>query len=203
MNLYFIRRSCEAGENKQLHKELLRESIDRVLKNVFLKLGINYDKNELSYNSHGKPYLKNYPDVFFNISHCHELAVCAVGSFELGVDTENIRAYSSKAVKRAFSDREIEILEKSKNKDETFFRIWTLKESFVKAIGIGISYPLKSCEFLVNEFGFTVYGCDGYSFLQIILNDCFVCSLCIKDTKALKNILYRLSSEEEFFSLCL
>lgn len=203
MNLYFVRRFCEANESKLLHKKRLRESINNVLKNAFLKLNINYNKNELSYNSYGKPYLKSYPEVFFNISHCHELAVCAVGNHELGIDAENIRAYSPRVMKRTFSDREIEILEKCPKRDEAFFRIWTLKESFVKAIGIGISYPLKSCEFLIDESGFRVCGCDGYSFLQIILNDCFICSLCIKDTKALKNTLYRINSKEELFSLYL
>lgn len=201
MNIYFIRRSCEADEDKRLHKKQLREYVDNVLKNSLLKLNIDYNKNELSYNSHGKPYLKNNPEVFFNISHCHELAVCAVGSPELGIDAENIRAYSPRVVKRVFSDREIEIFEKSENKDEAFFRIWTLKESFVKAIGTGISYPLKSCEFLIDKTGFKAFGCEGYSFLQIILNERFICSLCVKNANLLKNTLYKISREEEFFSL--
>ena len=61
-----------------------------------------------------------------------------------------------------------------------FFRIWTLKESFVKALGIGISYPLKSAEFLINDDIIMSVGCDGYSFTQIIVNQKFVCSLCLK-----------------------
>ena len=83
-------------------------------------------------------------------------------------------------IRRAFSEKEKYILENSADSDQMFFRIWTLKESFVKALGIGISYPLKSAEFLINDDIIMSVGCDGYSFTQIIVNQKFVCSLCLK-----------------------
>ena len=199
--IYFVRRSFDADKNKLAHKKQLKKSVEAVLKTALAEFNADYCEAELGYNSYGKPYLKNYSDVYFNISHCCELAVCAVGKSEIGIDAENIREYRPNVVKRAFSEREQEILEKSEDKNRDFFRIWTLKESFVKAIGIGVSYPLKSCEFLVDKSGFTAIGCDGYSFSQIILNNKFICSLCVKSLTAQENKLYSISREEEFFRL--
>lgn len=185
--IYFVRRSFEADENKLNHKKQLKAEINNILKSKFNLMNIDYSDNNFSYNDYGKPYLKSNPDIFFNISHCHEMAVCTICNSEVGIDVENIRTYHPRVVKRVFSAKETAILENSANKDEMFFRIWTLKESFVKAIGIGISYPMKSCEFLINENSFDVNGCDGYSFSQIILNNKFVCSLCVKSNDSLYN----------------
>lgn len=178
--IYFIRRSFEADNNKFIHKKELKSSINGWLKSALLPLGVNYCEEELRYNRYGKPYLKNYENIFFNLSHCHELAVCAIESCEVGIDAENIRKWHPNVCKRVFSDRETELLMHSENKNEFFFRLWTLKESFVKAIGVGISYPMKKCEFIIDSNSIKAYGCDGYSFSQIILNDKYVCSVCLK-----------------------
>lgn len=200
--IYFVRRSFEADKNKLVHKKQLKSEINEFLKDAFTSMNIDYSENSLSYNRYGKPYLKNNCDVFFNISHCHEMAVCTICDSEVGIDVENIRSYHPRVAKRVFSDKENEILESSDNKDEDFFRIWTLKESFVKAIGIGISYPMKTCEFLLNDDTFTVNGCDGYSFSQIILNDEFICSLCVKTADEFcEHKFFRISRNENSFSL--
>ncbi len=197
--IYFVRRSFEADKNKLDHKKKLKQSVEVLLKKALAEYNVDYCEAELSYNSYGKPYLRNHSDVHFNISHCHELAVCAIGNDELGIDAENIREYSPRVVKRVFSEREKKILENAENKEEMFFRIWTLKESFVKALGIGISYPMKSCEFLIDDNGFTASGCDGYLFSQIILNNKFICSLCYKKLAVQENKLYRISNQDEVF----
>ena len=195
--IYFVRRSFEADKNKLIHKKQLKAEINNILKSKFNLMNIDYSDNNFSYNDYGKPYLKSNSDIFFNISHCHEMAVCTICNTEVGIDVENIRTYHPRVVKRVFSDKEAEILENSANKDEMFFRIWTLKESFVKAIGIGISYPMKTCEFLINDSRFDVNGCDSYSFSQVILNNEFVCSLCVKSTDNSNNNKFsRISTNE-------
>ncbi len=199
--IYFIRHSFKSDENKIIHKKQLKNKVNIILKNIFSEYGINYCEEELVFNSHGKPYLKNHSDMFFNISHCHELAVCTVGNTELGIDVENIRKYSPRVVNKVFSESEKNFLEKTENKNEAFFRIWTLKESFVKALGIGISYPMKTCEFLFNGNEIISNGCNGYSFSQIILNDNFICSLCKKSATEQKNQFYKISNDEALFCL--
>ncbi len=197
--IYLVRRSFEADNDKLTHKKELKLAINGQIRDALLPLGIDFEKEELRFNRYGKPYLKNYENIFFNISHCKELAACIVADSEVGIDAENIRPYSLRVAKRVFSDREMELFNNSEKKDETFFRIWTLKESFVKAIGIGISYPMKTCEFVVSEDNVKAYGCDGYSFSQFTLNDEFVCSVCIK--KNMNNSFYRVYESKSVFSM--
>lgn len=197
--IYFVRRSYELDNDKNLHKKRLKNAVNDFLKEQMSFLNISYCTENMSYNDYGKPYIKNHSDIFFNISHCHELAVCAIEKSEVGIDAENIRPWLPRVAKRVCSERENSILEKAENKNEAFFRLWTLKESFVKAIGIGISYPMKTCEFLIDENEFTSIGCDGYSFTQIILNDKFICSLCLKTEKKQKNNFFRINKTEDNF----
>ena len=197
--IYFIRRSFESDNDKAIHKKELKSSVNGWLKSTFLPLGVNYCEEELCYNRYGKPYLKNCEDLFFNLSHCHELAVCIIENCEVGIDAENIRQWHPRVARRVFSDREMKLLNDSENKNEIFFRIWTLKESFVKALGIGISYPMKSCEFILHNSNIKAYGCDGYSFSQIMLNDKFICSVCTKRNH--KNSFYRVWEDKMSFQL--
>lgn len=48
--------------------------------------GIDIAKQNFTYTGHGKPYLLNYPDVHFNISHSGEYVACAVADSPVGVD---------------------------------------------------------------------------------------------------------------------
>lgn len=198
--IYFVRRSFDADKTKINHKKQLKKDVTDVLRDLMKPLGAEYCEQQLGFNDYGKPYLKNHSDIFFNISHCHQLAVCTVAKSEVGIDAEDIRSWHPRVVKRVFTEKESEFLNQSSNKNEAFFRIWTLKESFVKAIGIGISYPMKTCEFLFEGDEITVNGCDGYSFSQVILNGEFVCSLCLKTTEEHRNKLYRISRNENFFA---
>jgi len=131
-------------------------------------------------NSHGKPFLQDYPDIHFNLSHADGITACYVGRYEAGIDAEKIRPYRDGVLKRAFSDAERLLIEKTSDKDLMFFRLWTLKESFVKALGIGVSYPLKTA-----EFGFDgeriVTDIKGYRFRQYIIAGRYVVSLCRKE----------------------
>ena len=53
--------------------------------------GMELNRDRLSYGQHGKPYLRNHPEIHFNISHCEGLAVCVFSDTETGVDVERIR----------------------------------------------------------------------------------------------------------------
>jgi 4'-phosphopantetheinyl transferase len=99
------------------------------------------------YGDHGKPALAPYGDLHFNLSHSHDLALCAVTrGREVGVDVERIRELDDlEGIATAtFSQRERETLAQLAGPERLagFFNAWTRKEAFVKALGEGLSHPL-------------------------------------------------------------
>ena len=96
------------------------------------------------YNGHGKPSIAGHPEIFFNLSHCKEAAVCVVSNQPVGVDVESIREYKEGLVHYSMNDEEIRKIEASEHPDRTFIRLWTMKEASLKLIGTGISNDLKT-----------------------------------------------------------
>ncbi|GLS90156.1 4'-phosphopantetheinyl transferase [Psychromonas marina] len=99
----------------------------------------------------GKPEITNAPlPLRFNLSHNDELIICAVClNKDIGCDIENLsRKISVNAIAdRFFSSDEAQRVKAS---PKQFFEYWTLKESFVKATGLGISQGLETFSFAVN-----------------------------------------------------
>jgi 4'-phosphopantetheinyl transferase len=100
---------------------------------------------------HGRPELSGPPQVKslrFNLTHTRGLAACAVANGRaVGVDAEDLlRKVDRVPVSaRVFSDAEIHGIEKLSGTDATerFYLHWTLKEAYVKALGLGFSLPLR------------------------------------------------------------
>lgn len=132
---------------------------------------------EIQTGAHGKPFFPAYPELHFNLSHCQRLAVCGLDSHPLGIDAEPIRALRPGVLRRAFSPEERTLVEAAAYPDEAFFRLWTKKESLVKALGIGISYPLHTVCFpnLRPESG---CGIAPWHFFQYVLQDHWILSCC-------------------------
>jgi 4'-phosphopantetheinyl transferase len=103
---------------------------------------------QFSYTQYGKPYLANTP-LYFNVSHAGQWAVYAISLQEkTGIDIEHISIDREIAgiAERFFSDYENEKLQQiaADKKIAAFFQIWTCKEAFIKAVGQGLSFPLKN-----------------------------------------------------------
>lgn len=95
----------------------------------------------------GKPFLTG-SDLYFNLSHSGNYAACVVSDMPLGVDAELEKPLHELLVKRLFSERETALLALSEEKNSVFTQIWTEKESFCKAAGMGISSELKQIDTL-------------------------------------------------------
>ncbi|MBQ8724632.1 MAG: 4'-phosphopantetheinyl transferase superfamily protein [Oscillospiraceae bacterium] len=131
----------------------------------------------LGKNSHGKPFLSSHPDIYINLSHCCGLAVCGAGCAPLGIDCEPVGKMRSGAARRVCAPIETVQLQNSDNQDLLFTRIWTLKESFVKAVGRGISYPMKNAVFSLED-NHILTNVTGAGFCQYIIDGRFVISAC-------------------------
>lgn len=108
--------------------------------------GMHAEDLKFEYNSYGKPSVANNGGPPFNLSHSHDLALCAVArSGELGVDVEKCRGidYLDMA-RRFFSPNETNnLLALSDDQSRLgFFACWTRKEAYIKAKGLGLSLPL-------------------------------------------------------------
>ncbi|MBO5227240.1 MAG: 4'-phosphopantetheinyl transferase superfamily protein [Ruminococcus sp.] len=134
----------------------------------------------LAKNSHGKPFLSSHPHIHINLSHCKGLALCAAGNAPLGIDCEPVSKMRIGAARRVCAPQETEQLQNSDNPDLLFARIWTLKESFVKAVGRGISYPMKNAVFSFNN-GHIITNVTGAHFCQYIIAEKYVISGCFAE----------------------
>ena len=127
----------------------------------------------VTYNPYGKPYLVDYPEIFFNLSHSGNWIVCAISDREIGVDVEQIRdiGYMPAIVEKMFSPSErmqVMDLEGFAGLD-MFFSVWTLKESFVKYLGRGFSLPFHtfSISKSAGEYQVTVARKDNDCMFQL------------------------------------
>lgn len=107
---------------------------------------------EFEYGEHGKPELRDAPDLSFNLSHSHGQGLLAIaratpgyGPPRLGADIEYQkpgRSFSDIA-ERFFSAQEYASLGGAGDDQipELFYRAWTLKEAYLKAWGTGLTFP--------------------------------------------------------------
>ena len=96
------------------------------------------------YNEHGKPSIVGHPEIFFNLSHCKEAAVCVINDQPIGVDVESIREYRDGLVRYTMNEEEIRQIESADDPARAFIRLWTMKEATMKLIGTGISNDMKT-----------------------------------------------------------
>lgn len=92
---------------------------------------------------YGKPEVEGLE---FNLSHSDNLVVCAVSNEPIGCDVEKIRKASLGVVERYFSKCEQIYLSQFSGREynKNFFKLWTMKESYVKMTGEGLRVPFKS-----------------------------------------------------------
>jgi 4'-phosphopantetheinyl transferase len=122
-------------------------------------LGIDPRACEFTTNEHGRPALNTAAHssagaapLHFNLSHTRDLVVLAVTrGRDIGVDVERLRGARRTVdlAARFFADFESERVASASEpeRDDLFHQIWTLKESYIKARGLGLAIPL-------GKFGF-------------------------------------------------
>lgn len=165
----------EAFKRREQHK-IAYALLGEVLKKRFGITDFTIAKNEK-----GKPFILEFSDVCFNISHCDGLAVCGISDKEIGVDAELIRNYNSKAMKRIFSAEERSAIAVSENPDTDFFRIWTLKESLCKFTGDGIFSGMSEYSFDLSQGEPICKKAADKIFTQKIIEKKWVVSVCAND----------------------
>lgn len=120
-----------------------------------------YVEINLAYNKFGKPYMKNMSDFLYNLSHSGDWVVIAYGNTNIGVDIEKIQIGNERIADKVFTKEEksfinsVTGIEKSKR----FTQIWTLKESYIKYLGTGLSTRMDS--FSINVIDSVINNHNG------------------------------------------
>ncbi len=135
-----------------LQRSLLGESMCRSV--LAQKLGQAPQKIDIIKSEKGKPYLVNNRKTHFNLSHSGNWVVMAIHEGEVGIDVEKLRPIDYRIAQRFFSKEEFTMLDAltGKAKKRYFFTLWTIKESYLKYLGKGLTKALSS---------FTVVEHDG------------------------------------------
>ena len=136
-------------KNLLLHKRYV-EVHGRLRNQLARTLNQPPEKIRIKKAEHGKPYLADYPELTFNLSHSADRLMIAFGwNCQLGVDMEfcKQRMNLTGLVKKCLAEEEAaywtQLPEDVKNLE--FHRFWTRKEAFVKATGHGIALGLNQC----------------------------------------------------------
>lgn len=129
--------------NRCLIGELLARYI------ICRKYNLSFEVVEFYEDSFGKPKVTNYKDIHFNISHSGSWVVCAIDDMPIGIDVELIKPIDIGVAKRFYSREEYLklMMLNEEERMEYFYKLWTLKESYIKAIGHGLLKDISSCSF--------------------------------------------------------
>ncbi len=160
---------------------------DLIVRRFYAKeLNINPFILEFEYNEHEKPSLKNFPKAHFNISHSGDFVVVAFSDCSVGIDIEKNKGNRLAVAKRFFAKEELNDLftyPEGVKQIEYFYQLWTLKESYMKAIGKGISMSLSSFSFqkIYSNYRLRYSSEDiGYQFTTYKIHPEYACNLCSK-----------------------
>lgn len=158
---------------------------------------INPKKWFFKTNKYNKPYVANAGldrPIYFNLSHSKNLIVLVVSRIEeIGVDVEHLRRGGSifELAGSVFNDIEMQQMNEllGSKKRIRYFDLWTLKEAFLKAKGVGLHQPLSTFSYIFDEddeFHLNLYDEDdefpeNWGFWRIYSSKEHAISLAIKE----------------------
>lgn len=141
-----------------LNGKCLSLGVESLLMRACLDFGIDYSAAEITVSERSKPGFKDIP-VYFSLSHSGNRAMCVMSDLPAGCDVEKINGVNPSIAERFFSAEENAALRSCvsvREREELFFTLWTLKESFMKCTGLGFSLPLNAFSVSVTPEGISV-----------------------------------------------
>ena len=186
------------------YRSLLGEVLIR--STLALDMSVNHHELKFDYNPYGKPLLHNNPDLTFNISHSGNWVAMILdhGGHAVGVDVEKTVPLNLAFAANLFAPQENQILA-SKTGDEQleyFYQLWTLKESYMKAVGKGLSIPLTSFTMNRREDTGVWYSpeASGFHFKSFRMDDEHMLSVC-SNGNYLPDVIQQVSINQLYNSL--
>lgn len=133
--------------------------IGRYLIKKFLSIKKNISPQQIliEEDAYGRPFIvkPRLEKIDFNLSHSGNFIILGVSSKAIGVDIEKKNSSDIERLSETcFTKKEIKYIfceNNNPNRVNRFYKLWTLKEAYLKAIGVGLSYPLKNFYFTINR----------------------------------------------------
>lgn len=129
--------------------------------------------------THGRPTVVGEPALSFSLSHSGRRAIVALvaGDVRVGVDVEEIKARRRivALARKVLGDDEHRAwlaIDDPSERLHAFLRAWTAKEAYLKALGIGITTPLRDVPRVVG----------GWSTCPLAVGDAYIGALAIDAT---------------------
>lgn len=141
------------GGNYNTLEEQRKASLELITYGLDSEFHIKEVNLQLDYSPMGKPSLREYKDIQISLAHCLHGVTAILSRERVGIDIEKVRSYNIYAARKILDEVELKRVEASADSSKEFFRYWTLKESYIKAIGVGFSYPMKTIQFMIEEDG--------------------------------------------------
>ncbi|GAA0406791.1 4'-phosphopantetheinyl transferase family protein [Paenibacillus motobuensis] len=132
------------ARREDAYRSLIADILSRWL--ICDYLSIANEKLQIMQNAYGKPILQSNEGLHFNHSHSGQWIVSAISDAPVGIDIEQMSNIDLGIADRFFSEQEVMDLREIpvEVRSDYFFELWTIKESYIKAEGRGLSLPLSS-----------------------------------------------------------
>ena len=156
-----------------------------LLRQALSEAGLEYSALTFCKGEYGKPYIKNHPELHYNLSHSENRVICALSDKETGCDIEKIAGGHPGVAERFFASEECRYINEIPGEENIrFYRLWTMKESFIKNLGKGLAAPLNSfCVPLENNNTIEFNG-EKYTFFTPEIDGSYCCAVCIRGISA-------------------
>lgn len=159
MNLMPEQRKIQAEKYHKLDDKKRCIIAYGLLKHSLVKDFNIYGIVELIYGKYGRPSLKDYPEIYFSISHSGKWVIVSVGKYNHGIDIEQSQHDTRKLFNYVFSNNEKVKAERLNDlsADAYFVRLWTIKEAYIKLLGLGLHKRLSEIEVRDTEKCIVIY----------------------------------------------
>lgn len=181
---------------QQAWQKLIADILIRTI--IYQKFKIKNSNIDFKVDAYGKPYVPGLCEFHFNISHSNKWIVCATDHMPIGIDIEFIRPVNFNIAKKLFAPEEYNslLLKSDTERLSYFYDIWTLKESYVKAVGKGImAIPLNSFYIKFVDGNIILESqlqpVSGYYFKQYKIDPNYKLSVCAKNQLFPKDIIFK------------
>ena len=156
----------------------------KIIKNKLIDFALKEERvsSNIIKNEFGKPYLENN-ELFFNVSHTNDYVLFAISKDEIGVDVEDLNRYKNNKSKldriksRICNSFDFE----EEKKGSSIIRIWTIKEAFLKCIGLGLVDDINDIfidydNHIINyrewkNYHFHTFTYDTYQIAIVLMNE--------------------------------